>query len=89
MAHITYSPCEPSRTDANVSHLWLTRTLRVTADDLDSIGVNLVRVVELEVDVLDDEGPNIVTEAVGIEVALQTQRISLRALSCHNEPCSP
>jgi hypothetical protein len=29
-----------------------------------------VRVVELEVDVLDYEGPDFVTESIGIEVAL-------------------
>jgi hypothetical protein len=55
--------------------------LRVTADNLDSVGVDLVRVVELEVDILDNEGPNVVTEAVGIEVALQTKRISTSTLT--------
>jgi hypothetical protein len=33
--------------------------------------VDLVRVIELEVDVLDDEGPDIVAEAVGIKVSLE------------------
>lgn len=42
----------------------------VTADNLDTVGVNLVRVVELEVDILDNEGPDVVTEAVGIKMSL-------------------
>lgn len=33
--------------------------------------MDLVRVVELEVDVLDDEGPDVIAETVGIEVALR------------------
>jgi hypothetical protein len=53
------------------SALGFTGALRVTADNLDSIGVDLVRVVELEVDILDNESPNVVTEAVGIEVTLR------------------
>jgi hypothetical protein len=44
--------------------------LRVAAHDLDTVGVDLAVVVELEVDFLDDEGPDVVAEAVGIEVAL-------------------
>lgn len=33
--------------------------------------MDLVRVVQLEVDVLDDEGPYVVAEAVGVEMSLQ------------------
>jgi hypothetical protein len=58
---------------ARDSALDFTRTLRVTADNLDSVGVDLVRVVELEVDILDDERPDIVAETVGIEVTLERQ----------------
>ena len=43
-----------------------------TGDDLDLLGVELVLVVHLEVDVLDEEGPDFVAEAVGVEVALFT-----------------
>lgn len=33
--------------------------------------MNLVRIIELEIDVLDNERPNVVAETVGIEVALR------------------
>lgn len=35
--------------------------------------MDLVRVVKLEVDVLDDEGPDVVAEAVRVEVALEAE----------------
>jgi hypothetical protein len=54
------------------SALYFARALCVAADNLDTVGMDLVRVVELEVDVFDNEGPDVVTETVGIEVALQT-----------------
>jgi hypothetical protein len=38
--------------------------------------MDLVRVVELEVDVFDNKRPDVVTEAVGVEVALGRQRVS-------------
>ena len=56
---------------AGRTSLHLARALRVAADNLDAVGVDLVRVVELEVDVLDDEGPDVVAEAVRVEVALE------------------
>ena len=59
-----------SASKARDSALDLAWTLRVTADDLDPVGVHLVRVVKLEVDILDNERPNVVAETVGIEVAL-------------------
>jgi hypothetical protein len=52
------------------SALGLARTLRVTANNLDPIGMNLVGVIQLKVDVLDNEGPNVVAESVGVEVSL-------------------
>lgn len=79
----------PSAGKARDSALDFARTLRVTADDLDAVGVDLVRVVELEVDILDYERPDVVAETVGVEVALQRQRISLRAPCCHCAPSSP
>ena len=48
----------------------LIRLLGQTSDDFDLLGVELVLVVHLEVDVLDQEGPDFVAEAVGVEVAL-------------------
>jgi hypothetical protein len=50
--------------------LGLSRSLRVTADDLDAVRMNLMRIVQLKVDVLDDKGPYIVAKAVGVEVSL-------------------
>lgn len=52
--------------------------------------MDLVRVVELEVDVLDNEGPDVVAEAVGIEVALHStgQYSLLLAASCKLQPSS-
>jgi hypothetical protein len=43
--------------------------------------VDLVRVVELEVDVFDNEGPDVVAEAVGIEVALYKYTLLIHAAS--------
>ena len=52
------------------SFLGLAWTFRVTADNLDAVGVDLGGVVELEVDVLDNECPYVIAEAVGIEMSL-------------------
>lgn len=58
-----------SRTeDSALSLAW---TFGVAADNLDSVGVYLVRVVQLEIDILDNESPDVVAEAVSIEVSLQ------------------
>jgi hypothetical protein len=45
--------------------------LCVTGDNLDAFRVDSASVVEFEVDILDNEGPDIVAEAVGVEMALQ------------------
>jgi hypothetical protein len=50
--------------------------------------MDLVRVVKLEVDILDYERPDVVAETVGVKVTLQRQRISLRVLYCHYAPSS-
>lgn len=47
---------------------WL--VLEGTANNLDLLSLDLLRIVQLEFDVLDDEGPDFVTEAVGVEMAL-------------------
>ena len=62
--------------------LLLARLLGVAAHDLDLLGLDGLVVVQLEVDVLDQERPHIVTEAVRVEVALQGGKpnISDRAL---------
>ena len=51
--------------------LGLARTLRVAANNLNPVGVNCVGIVQLKVDILDNEGPNVVTESVGIEMSLE------------------
>jgi hypothetical protein len=85
----TQSLATLSAGQARDSALGFTRTLRVTADNLDPVGVDLVRVVELKVDVFDYECPDIIAETVGIEVTLQRQRISLCASCSYNAPSSP
>ena len=49
--------------------------LALAGDDLDSLSLDIVRVIQLELDVLDNEGPDLVAEAVGVEMSLQ-QNIS-------------
>ena len=44
--------------------------LALAGDDLDSLGLDIVRVVQLELDVLDNEGPDLVAEPVGVEMTL-------------------
>lgn len=46
--------------------------LRQTGHNLDLLYIQLLRVFKLEFDVFDDESPDFVTEAVGVEVALRT-----------------
>lgn len=65
------------------SSLALARTLGVAADNLDLVRHdNLAAIVELEVDVLDQEGPHLIAETVGIERALYAQRRVLLISSC-------
>lgn len=55
---------------AEESVLSFTWPLRITADNLDSVGVDLSGIVELEVDVFDNECPYVIAKAVGIEMSL-------------------
>lgn len=55
------------------------RALRVAGYDLDAVGVDRVRVVELEVDVFDDEGPYVIAEAVCIQMALEAHHVSTKS----------
>ena len=48
---------------------WL---LRIAAHNLDLVRRDIVLVVELEVDILDEERPDFVAEAVGIQMTLCT-----------------
>ena len=40
--------------------------LRLTSDDLHPLSIDIVLILELELDVFDDEGPDFVAEAVGV-----------------------
>ena len=48
------------------------RPLGVTANNLDFIGLDRVLVVEFEVHILDQEGPDFVAEAIGVQVTLDS-----------------
>lgn len=52
------------------SALDFARSLRITAHYLHSVCVNVGRVIELEVDILDNESPDFVAESVRIEMSL-------------------
>jgi hypothetical protein len=73
---MTQNPSKPRSLEDSLS---LTRTFRVAADNLNTVGVDLVRVVELEVYVFDDECPDIVAEAVGIEMSLRARKLATQA----------
>lgn len=45
--------------------------LGLTRHDFDLVDFDLLRIVEFEFDVLEDEGPDFVTEAVGVEMTLK------------------
>lgn len=51
----------------------LSRPLGVAADNLDLLGLDGVLVVKFEVDILDQERPDFVAEAVGVQMTLEAQ----------------
>ena len=51
-------------------HRSLRLLLALTGHDLDSLGLDVVCVVQLELNVLDNEGPYLVAETVGVEMSL-------------------
>lgn len=57
----------------SVSRSSFARSLAVTADDLDLVRRDRGLVVQLECDVLDEEGPDIVAESVGVKVTLKNE----------------
>ena len=63
-------------------HLSLSRLLRVATDDLDFLRLYIGLIVQLEVGVLDQEGPDFVAEAVGIEMTLSVRSQQ----TCHGQP---
>ena len=52
------------------------RLFRDASHDLDFLGLDIVLIVEPEIDVLKHERPDLVTETVGIEIALHEPSVS-------------
>lgn len=50
--------------------LLLSGLLRIAAHDLDLLCRDIVLIIELEVDIFDEEGPDFVAEAICIQMAL-------------------
>ena len=83
MNHITPSneilPSRPSfRSYPN--SLNLAGLLGIAADDLDFFCMKLLATITLEPDILDKEGPDIVTESVGFQVALHLKLVHSSAV---------
>jgi hypothetical protein len=43
-----------------------------TANDPNFVNLNGLRIVKFKLDILEDKSPNVITEAIGIEMALET-----------------
>jgi len=56
--------------------LLLSRLLRIAAHDLDLVRLNSILIVELKVNVFDQERPDFIAKAVGIQMALYSATIS-------------
>ena len=76
---------EKKRRDSGYLALDFTRAFAAACDDLDPFGLYLLGVIKFEGDVLDDEGPDIVTEAVGIQMALRLRERSTLHRHTHLE----
>jgi hypothetical protein len=62
-------------------------SLRVAADDLDLVCLEGSALITFEMNVFDKEGPHVVAEAVGLEVALQKRGMRL-ACNRANQGCT-
>lgn len=69
-----------SKAQKYMRSLWVARPLAVAAHDSDLLRLySLARVLHLERDIFDQEGPDFVAETVGVEMSLQRyQHITLR-----------
>lgn len=67
-------------------HRSLSLLLALASNDLDFLGFNIVGIIQLELDVLDDERPDLVTEAVGVEVSLHQFVSTCCAYDFHTQP---
>lgn len=63
------SPVQPVSLPA-LRPLYLARLLRIATDNLDLIGLELLTAITLESHVLDEECPDIIAEAVGLQMTL-------------------
>ena len=63
-----YSPSH--ETVVSLTHRSLRLLLTLARNNLDSFGLDSVRVVQLELDVLDNESPDLVAETVSVEMSL-------------------
>lgn len=73
MPHLMFHQTNPQQTHCICSRnvpLLLPRLLRIAAHNLDLLGCDIVLIIELEVDILDEERPDFVAEAVGIQMTL-------------------
>lgn len=46
--------------------------IQLTADDPDFINLDSLRIIEFELDVFEDKSPDVVAEAISVEMALET-----------------
>ena len=52
--------------------------LGLTTDDLHLLRLDLLRIVQFELDVLEDERPHFIAEAIGIQMTLECRRQCLQ-----------
>lgn len=57
---------QSSTCQVRASALCLSRALGIAANDLDSVGMDVVRIVKLEVNIFNNEGPDFIAETVGV-----------------------
>jgi hypothetical protein len=43
-----------------------------TANDPNFINLNSLRIIKFKLDILEDKSPNVITEAIGVEMTLET-----------------
>ena len=81
--HARYPPTSPQpKVRPSVPSLRISRLLRIAAHDLDLIRLHRVLIVQLEIDILDQKCPDIIAEAVGIQMTLRIpQSVSASVLS--------
>lgn len=64
------SPAPCPKTVFRHPSLLLPRLLRIAAHNLNLLRRNVILIIELEIDVLDEERPDLVAEPVGVQMTL-------------------